>query len=112
MSKRGRVRAFGAPFDINYSSCSNLKPTLFDWNAYESDIHVYIDYAIINQGHMVPKTISRLKVGWLCESDEIFPDLHDYIKKNHQHIFINNILTTMFILTLIIFLHQTNIFFL
>ena len=89
MSKRGRVRAFGAPFDINYSSCSNLKPTLFDWNAYESDIHVYIDYAIINQGHMVPKTISRLKVGWLCESGEIFSDLHDYIKKNHQHIFVD-----------------------
>ena len=61
MSRRGKVKAFGAPFDIKYSSCSNLKPTLFDWDAYESDIHVYIDYAIINQGHLSPKTISKLK---------------------------------------------------
>jgi hypothetical protein len=85
--KRGKVKVFGSPFDIKYSSCSNLKPTLFDWDAYESDIHVYIDYAIVNQGHLSPKTISRLKVGWLCESNEIYLDLYNYVKNNTQEVF-------------------------
>lgn len=87
MEARGKLKSFGAPFDTNYSSCSNLKPTLFDWTDEDSDIEVYIDYSIIQKSFSVPKKPSVLRVGWLCESVSIFRNLYEYIKNNYKYVF-------------------------
>lgn len=87
MTARGSIRAFGAPFDISYSSCSNLKPTLFDWVDHASDINVFIDYAIIQQSPSFPVQPSKIKVGWLCESISIYKNLYEFVKNNYVYLF-------------------------
>lgn len=87
MSKRGTLKVFGAPFNIEHSSCSNIKPTLFDWTKEDSDIEVFIDYSVIQESFSIPKKQSVLRVGWLCESTTIYDNLYEYIKYNYKHIF-------------------------
>ena len=41
-----QVQAIGAPFDIQYSSCSNFKPKKFEWVIDDRPIKVFIDGAI------------------------------------------------------------------
>lgn len=86
MLKKGKIKAVGAPFNISHSSCSNFSPTLFDWDKNDGDIIAYIDYGIYD-GIKTPKSFSKLKVGWLCESITIFPHIYDFIEKNYNNIF-------------------------
>jgi len=76
MLKRGTLKAFGAPFNIEHSSCSNIKPTLFDWTKSDSDIEVFIDYSIVQESFSITKNQSVLRVGWLCESVTIYGNLY------------------------------------
>ena len=36
----------GAPFSGHQSSCSNLKPKMFDWEDVELDVELWIDASI------------------------------------------------------------------
>lgn len=86
MSKKGKIKAVGAPFNTSHSSCSNFSPTLFDWDENDGDIIAYIDYGIY-EGIKIPKSFSKLKIAWLCESTSIFPNIYQFVEKNYRNIF-------------------------
>ena len=66
-----KIQAIGAPFPIEYSSCSNLKPKTFEWTTDDCDIKVFIDKAIAS-GIAYNKKPNEKKVAWVCESRAIF----------------------------------------
>ena len=66
-----KMQAIGAPFPIEYSSCSNLKPKLFEWTTDDSDIKVFIDRAIAPNLNYKKKPNEK-KIAWVCESRAIF----------------------------------------
>jgi hypothetical protein len=65
------VQAIGAPFSINFSSNSNLKPKNFEWTQEDSPIKVFIDSAIPH-GINYRKKPGEKKIAWICESRAIF----------------------------------------
>jgi hypothetical protein len=65
------VQAIGSPFLLDFSSCSDRKPKLFQWTNENSDIKVFIDSAIPN-GMMYQKKPGEKKIAWVCESRAIF----------------------------------------
>lgn len=65
------MQAFGAPFNINYSSCSDLIPKNFRWTDTDSPIKVFIDGAI-GLGINYTKKDGEKKIAWVCESRVIF----------------------------------------
>jgi len=65
------MQAIGAPFPIEYSSNSNLKPKKFEWTGEDSQIKVFIDSAI-SHGINYKKKNGEKKVAWICESRAIF----------------------------------------
>ena len=75
------IKGIGMPFPAEYSSCSNLKPNLFSWTGGDSNMHVYIDGKVID-GLQTER--HDLKFGWLCESPEIIPEVHDVVRRNPQ----------------------------
>ena len=89
MPKKGKVKGIGSPFEICFSSCSNNKPTLFDWSNEDSDFYILIDYSILDC-HKYPKVKNIPKIGWLCESTTIFNNLYNILKYDYKKIF-NNI---------------------
>lgn len=62
---------YGAPFDLEYSSCSNIKPVMFSWKDVELDVEIWVDVAI-EQGLVTPKRRAN-KYAWICESRSIVP---------------------------------------
>jgi hypothetical protein len=66
-----KMQAIGAPFPIEYSSCSDLKPKLFEWTTEDSEIKVFIDRAIAPNLNYVKKPNEK-KIAWVCESRAIF----------------------------------------
>jgi hypothetical protein len=84
---RHKIRAIGAPFDVEHSSCSNLKPTHFDWTTQPSEYDVYIDRRMMYQpDHSI---IKEKRFGWVCESRFIVPDLYSFLIHNHKLLFNN-----------------------
>lgn len=70
-----KVQAFGAPFVIQHSSCSDLKPKTFEWTLDDQPIKVFIDGAIL-PGMEYQKKEGEIKVAWVCESRTIFHTMH------------------------------------
>lgn len=70
-----KIQAIGAPFDINHSSCSDLKPKNFDWTLEDFPVKVFIDGAI-GMGMTYQKKLGEKKIAWICESRAIFHSLH------------------------------------
>lgn len=66
-----KLQVFGAGFDVNQSSCSDLKPKTFEWTTEESPIKVFIDSAIVS-GMNYEKKSGEKKIAWVCESRAIF----------------------------------------
>lgn len=84
---RNKVRAIGAPFEIQHSSCSNLSPSNFTWTTEKSDCDVYIDRGIMYQPDF---SVSKQKrYGWVCESRFIIPDVYNFLIHNHKVLFDN-----------------------
>lgn len=82
-----KVRAIGAPFEIQHSSCSNLTPSNFIWTTEKAEWDVYIDRAIMQQPDL---SISKEKrYGWICESKFIVPDVYNFLIHNHKVLFEN-----------------------
>ena len=67
-----KMQAFGAGFPLEYSSCSNIKPKLFEWTKEPQDIRVYIDSAIVNGLTIGKNKKTDKKIAWICESRAIF----------------------------------------
>ena len=65
------MQGIGAPFSIEYSSNSNLKPKKFEWTNQDSPIKVFIDGAIPH-GINYRKKPGEKKIAWICESRAIF----------------------------------------
>lgn len=75
MEPRNKLQAFGAPFDISASSCSDYKPFTFRWTTEDCPIKVFIDGAIV-PGINYTKKSGEKKVAWICESRSIFHAMH------------------------------------
>lgn len=69
------MQAIGAPFPLEYSSNSNLKPKSFEWTVKDCPITVFIDSAIAGGIQWQKTNKTSLKVAWVCESRSIF---HEY----------------------------------
>lgn len=82
-----KVRAIGEPFNISWSSCSNIKPALFEWTNEDSDLCIYIDHGILSNLNKLTKKPKKLNIGWLCESIGINANLYNIIKTNYRKIF-------------------------
>jgi hypothetical protein len=83
-----KMQAIGAPFPIEYSSCSDIKPKLFEWTENNCDIKVFIDGAIAQNLNYKKKTNEK-KIAWVCESRAIFHSWmfpEDLWEKNIQRI--------------------------
>jgi hypothetical protein len=65
------MQAIGAPFLVEYSSNSNLKPKKFEWTVENAPFKVFIDSAIPH-GINYTKKPGEKKVAWICESRSIF----------------------------------------
>jgi len=70
-----KIQAFGAPFSIEHSSCSDLKPKTFEWTTEDCPIKVFIDGEILSGAKYVKKP-GEIKVAWICESRAIFHLMH------------------------------------
>lgn len=66
-----KIQAIGAPFDPQYSSNSNLKPTEFNWVTEDFPVKVFIDGGIA-LGMSYQKRPGERKIAWVCESRAIF----------------------------------------
>jgi len=82
---RYKIKAIGAPFEIQYSSCSNLKPTCFDWCIDTGTCDVHIDQGLL----VKPNTPKEKTFGWICESRFIVPNVYDFLTKNYNLLFDN-----------------------
>ena len=83
-----KIQAIGAPFDINHSSCSDLKPKYFDWTSDEFPVKVFMDGAI-GMGMTYQKKPGEKKIAWVCESRAIFHSMcfpRDLWESNIQNI--------------------------
>ena len=72
----------GAPFSLEHSSCSNMKPKMFSWDDVELDVEIWIDSAI-EQGLVTPKRRGS-KYAWICESRSIVPFLSNLYSLNQD----------------------------
>jgi len=84
---RHTLKGIGLPFDPSYSSCSNLKPTNFDWSIVTGDIDVHVDRGILLQPNT--NTPKSKRFGWVCESKYIIPDVYSFLIHNHKLLFEN-----------------------
>lgn len=82
-----KVRAIGAPFEIQYSSCSNLKPSNFSWTTEHAEWVVHIDRGMMQQPNSF--TPKEKRYGWVCESKFIIPDVYNFLIYNHKVLFEN-----------------------
>ena len=84
---RHKIKTIGAPFETQYSSCSNLKPKNFDWTLDNSNIVVHIDRGMF----LVPQasTLKQNTFGWICESRFIVPDVYNFLIHKHKILFEN-----------------------
>ena len=69
------MQAIGAPFEIQHSSCSDLKPKQFDWTLDDHPVKVFIDGGIA-AGMSYQKKPGERKIAWVCESRAIFHSMH------------------------------------
>lgn len=70
-----KMQAIGAPFLVEHSSCSDLKPKNFEWTTEDCPIKVFIDGAIAKGVEYIKKE-GETKIAWVCESRTIFHSMH------------------------------------
>jgi hypothetical protein len=81
-----KVQGVGLPFNVSHSSCSNLKPTHFEWSDDKQDIQVAVDNAIVNVLPHLTQYPTNSRYGWICESRAIVPQLVDILKTHTEDI--------------------------
>jgi hypothetical protein len=80
-----QVQAIGAPFNLEHSSCSDIKPKTFEWVLSDVPIKVFIDGAI-GPGINYKKRQQEKKIAWVCESRAIFHEWHIQMDLWEQHL--------------------------
>lgn len=84
---RYKIKGIGLPFDFKYSSCSNIKPTSFEWCLTDGEWDVHVDRGLLLRPDLnKPK---NKKFGWVCESKFIIPDVYSFLIHNHKLLFNN-----------------------
>lgn len=81
------IQIIGAPFDVihHHSSNSNLYPQTFRWTLAETPTKVFCDNAImLPLVHDIPKEEGTMRVGWICESNSVVPDLVRRFQESYQ----------------------------
>lgn len=81
------VKIFHSPFNIDHSSCSDLKPQKFRWTTEPGDYEVYVDGGIIGSVEGRTRVDKKFRYGWICESREIIIGVYQYILQNLDTIF-------------------------
>ena len=82
---RYKIKGIGFPFNPQYSSCSIIKPTLFDWTIDKGDCVVHIDHGmLLTPDQNTPKD---KRFGWICESRFIVIKVYEFLIKNHRELF-------------------------
>ena len=84
---RHTIKGIGLPFDPSYSSCSNLKPTKFDWSVSVGEVSVHVDRGLLLQPDQ--NIVKTKRFGWVCESKYIIPDVYSFLIHNHKLLFEN-----------------------
>jgi len=84
---RYKIKAVGAPFELQHSSCSDIKPQKFDWSDQKQDIVVHIDRGMFTAPD--PLITKDKTFGWVCESRFIVPDVYNFLIHNHKILFNN-----------------------
>ena len=81
---RNKIKAIGAPFVLQHSSCSDLVPKTFHWSD-EGDTVVHIDRGMfLLTDSRIPK---QRTFGWVCESRFIVPDVYHFLIEKHKLLF-------------------------
>lgn len=80
-----KITAIGAPFPVQFSSNSDLKPKLFEWTTDNTPVKVFIDQGIV-YGMNYQKQIGEKKIAWICESRSIFYQFFIQKKSFEQNI--------------------------
>lgn len=80
-----KIKCLGAPFDTEFSSCSDIKPVNFEWSLVEGDYLVHIDRGLFIE----PESdyLKEKRFGWTCESSHIIPDVVEFLKQKHNVLF-------------------------
>jgi len=80
-----KIKCLGAPFDTEFSSCSDIKPVNFEWSLVEGDYLVHIDRGLLIE----PESdyLKEKRFGWTCESSHIIPDVVEFLKQKHNVLF-------------------------
>ena len=88
-----KIRGIGLPFDVQYSSCSNIKPKNFEWSVTSQQYDVHIDQGLLVQ----PDTtvLKQNRFGWICESRFIIPNVYSFLIYNYKILF-DNFYTNIF----------------
>lgn len=73
------LRAIGAPFKLEYSSCGNNSPREFSWTSNQGTADVFIDN-VMPMG--LDDRFSKTRFGWLCESKIIRRNIRSHIIEN------------------------------
>lgn len=94
-----QIQAIGSPFYTHLSSCSHLKPKLFEWTNEDRPIKVFMDGAIA-PGINYSKKQGEKKIAWVCESRAIFHAWHipenvweqniDYIASAYDEVYVSD----------------------
>ena len=84
---RNKIKAVGAPFNTEHSSCSDLIPQEFNWTEEYSDIVVHIDRGMFLLPD--PQIKKQNTFGWVCESKFIVPEVYNFLIHKHKILFDN-----------------------
>jgi hypothetical protein len=75
------LQIYNPPFDVSYSSCSTICPSLFNWRAYST-----VEDPVVVCDNYIPHGIklNQKKYAWLVESPALLGNLVQYIKVNRK----------------------------
>ena len=82
---RIKIKGIGFSFDPQYSSCSNIKPSQFDWSVDQGEYDVHIDHGM--GANLNPNTPKEKRFGWMGESRFIIMDVYEFLIQNHVILF-------------------------
>ncbi len=44
-----KIKGVGLPFDFNFSSCSDIKPTNFEWSVKDGNYLLHCDFGLLTE---------------------------------------------------------------
>lgn len=81
-----KIKGVGLPFDFNFSSCSDIKPTNFEWSVKDGNYLLHCDFGLLTEPDL-EKYPKEKRFGWTCESSFIIPNVIKLLKENYKLLF-------------------------